>query len=163
MTEPRRSRRLSPALILAFVALVLSLVGTTYAGVQIGRNSVGTFQLRNGSVTTAKLRNDAVTPAKVRGCSSNALAIGPGCVETGLRPAKGYSEAVAICAAVESRLPFVAELAGLASLGRPLGNPELVADRTNRGLQLVLFSDARVTDEESIDTARRFRCVSSPV
>lgn len=164
MSEPRPShRRLSPALVLAIIALVLSLVGTTYAGVQIGRNSIGTFQLRDGSVTTSKLRNGAVTPAKARGCPSNTIAIGPGCVEAGLRPPKGYSEAVAACAAVEGRLPFVAELAGIAALGQPLGNPELVADLAGRGVQMVLFPDARVTEEESIDTARRFRCVTSPV
>jgi hypothetical protein len=150
---------------LAFIALLLSLVGTAYAGIQIGRNSIGTFQLRDGSVTTSKLRDGAVTPAKARGCASNSIAIGPACVEAGLRPAKGYGEAVATCAAVEGRLPFAIELAAIAALGRPLGNPELVADHVDDGReqQLVLFADARVTAEEPIDTARRYRCVTSPV
>jgi hypothetical protein len=152
-------------LVLAFIALALSFAGTAYAGIQVGRNSVGTFQLRDGAVTTSKLRDGAVTAVKVSGCPSNSIAIGPGCVEAGLRPAKGYGDAVATGAAVGGRLPFVAELAALAALGRPLGNPELVADHpdSDRGDQLVLFQDARTTVEEPIDTQRRFRCVTSPV
>ena len=162
--QPReRRRRVSPALILAIVAVVLSLAGTTYAGVQIGRSSIGTFQLRNGSVTTAKLHDGAVTAAKAQGCPSNTIAIGPGCVENGLRPPKGYSEAVAICAAAEGRLPSVSELAAIASLGHPLGNPELTGELGGRERQVVIFSDARTVGEDTIGTPRRFRCVLSPV
>jgi hypothetical protein len=161
--SPRSTRRWpSPALVLALAAIVLSLVGSAYAGIQLGRNSVGTFQLRDGAVTAKKIRNGAVTAAKVRGCPSNTLPIGPGCVEAGLRPAAGYSEAVATCAGIEGRLPLVAELAGIAALGRPIGDPELVGEGTTRQSQTVLYSDARQTTEEPINTARRFRCVISP-
>lgn len=158
-------RRVSPALIVAVIALILSLAGTTYAGIQIGRGSVGTFQLKKGAVTTSKLANGAVTPAKARGCPSNAIAIGPGCVEAGLRPPLGYSAAVLTCAQAKGRLPFASELAAIASLGQALGNPELVSDHIveSRKNQLVIFPDARVTAEEPIDTSRRFRCVVSPV
>ena len=130
MNEPHTSgRRPSPALLIAIVAVILSLAGTAYAGVELGRSSVGTFQLKNGSVTTAKLRDDAVTAAKAAGCPSNTVAIGPGCVEAGLRPAAGYSAAVSTCASVGGRLPLVAELDGILALGKPLGDPELVADQ----------------------------------
>jgi hypothetical protein len=167
MNEPRTSRRPSPALVIAIVAVILSLAGTAYAGVQLGRSSIGTFQLKDGSVTTSKLHNGAVTTAKAKGCPSNTVAIGPGCVEAGLRPAAGYSVAVSTCASVGGRLPFVAELDGILALGKPLGNPELVADQVRAGvgreLQLVLYPDGRQTLEEPLNTGRRFRCVISPV
>lgn len=159
-----RRRRPSPALVLAVIALVLALAGTTYAGVQLGRNSVGTFQLRNGAVATAKLRNGAVTASKLRGCAPNAVEIGPACIEVNLRAPKGYSEAVATCAAIGGRLPFISELTALASLGRPLGDPELVGDVSVNGgrfEQTVLFPDGRVATRETIGTARRYRCVTA--
>lgn len=151
-------------MIVAIIAVVLSLAGTAYAGIQIGRNSIGSFQLRDGAVTTAKLRNGAVTAAKLKGCPSNSIEIGPGCVENGLRPAAGYSAAVATCASIGGRLPFVSELAAIAALGKPLGNPELAGDRITQGRseQLIVYADPKVTATEPIETARRFRCVTSP-
>jgi hypothetical protein len=60
------SRRPGAALIVAVVALIAALSGTAYAGITIGKNSVGNKQLRNKSVGTAKLRNGAVSTAKLR-------------------------------------------------------------------------------------------------
>lgn len=61
------SRRPSPALVVACLALGLALGGTGYAtGLQIPRNSVGTPQLKNRAVTTAKIANNAVTSAQIR-------------------------------------------------------------------------------------------------
>jgi len=60
------SRRPSPAMVVACLALLVALGGSSFAAVsQLGRNSVGTLQLRNGAVTNPKLRNNAVTSAKV--------------------------------------------------------------------------------------------------
>jgi len=60
-------RRPSPAMIVACIALLVALGGTSVAAVsQLARNSVGTPQLRNGAVTTPKLRNGAIATAKVR-------------------------------------------------------------------------------------------------
>ena len=47
---------------LGFVALFIVLGGTAFA---LGRNTVGTTQLKRDSVTTAKIRDGAVTPAKL--------------------------------------------------------------------------------------------------
>ncbi|MGH7541476.1 MAG: hypothetical protein ACRELC_10795 [Gemmatimonadota bacterium] len=59
--------RPSPAMVVACLALIVALGGTSVAAVsQLARNSVGTPQLRNGAVATPKLRNNAVTSAKVR-------------------------------------------------------------------------------------------------
>lgn len=159
-----RLRLPKPALVIACIALVLSLAGTTYAGVQIGRNSVGTFQLKNGAVTAAKLRDGAVTAAKLN-CPPASVLIATGCVEEGLRGPAGYGAAVADCAASGGRLPFITELNALGSLGKPLGNPELVADVSVNGShfpQTLLYSEGRVAVTETIDTPRRYRCVTSP-
>ena len=61
-------RRPSPAMIVACIALLVSLGGTSVAAVSqlVPRNSVGTAQLRVGAVTNAKVRNNAITSAKVQ-------------------------------------------------------------------------------------------------
>jgi hypothetical protein len=70
--------RISPALVVASVALFVSLAGGAYAAFSVPRNSVGTRQLRNGSVTGPKVRNGAVTASKVRARSLLALDFAPG-------------------------------------------------------------------------------------
>jgi hypothetical protein len=51
-------RRPSPALVVACVALLVALGGTSVAAVNaLGPNSVGTLQLQNEAVTSAKVRN----------------------------------------------------------------------------------------------------------
>lgn len=58
------ARRPSPAMVVALVALVCALTGTAWAA--LGKNSVGTKQLKTGAVTSAKIKKGAVTAAKVR-------------------------------------------------------------------------------------------------
>ena len=57
------SRRPSPALIISIIALIAALSGTAYAA--LGKNSVGSRQLKAKSVKTGKIANNAVTSAKV--------------------------------------------------------------------------------------------------
>ncbi len=62
----RRTRHLlTPANVIACVALFVALGGTGWAGQVIGHNAVGTAQLKSNSVTTSKLANSAVTKAKL--------------------------------------------------------------------------------------------------
>jgi hypothetical protein len=56
-------RRPSPAMIVAIVALIAALSGTAYAA--LGKNSVGSRQLKAQAVTSGKIANNAVTSAKV--------------------------------------------------------------------------------------------------
>ncbi len=49
------SRKPSPAMVVACVALVVALGGTGYAAFRLPTGSVGTKQLRNGAVTKAKI------------------------------------------------------------------------------------------------------------
>jgi hypothetical protein len=60
-----RIRRPSPALIVATIALIVSMGGTGYAAFTLPRNSVGTKQLRNGSVTAAKVKRHSLTGAQI--------------------------------------------------------------------------------------------------
>jgi hypothetical protein len=60
------SRRMSPALVVSFVALFVALGGSAYAvSSTLPDNSVGTAQLRNGAVTTIKIADHAVTGTKL--------------------------------------------------------------------------------------------------
>jgi hypothetical protein len=50
-------------MVVAIIALVLALTGTAFAA--LGKNSVGTRQLKSKAVTTGKIANNAVNAAKV--------------------------------------------------------------------------------------------------
>jgi hypothetical protein len=60
------SRRPSPALVVAIVALVVAMFGTAYAATQLPKNSVGTKQLKANAVTKAKIKKNAITTAKIK-------------------------------------------------------------------------------------------------
>jgi hypothetical protein len=53
----------SPALVVAVIALIAALTGTAWAA--LGKNSVGSRQLKAKAVTTGKIANNAVNGAKV--------------------------------------------------------------------------------------------------
>jgi hypothetical protein len=58
--------RPSPALVVACVALLVALGGTSIAAVsQLAKNSVGTAQLKNNAVTTPKVKNATVNASKI--------------------------------------------------------------------------------------------------
>jgi hypothetical protein len=65
--QPAGSRkhfgRPSPAMVVAVIALICALTGTAYAA--LGKNSVGSRQLKSKAVTTGKIANNAVNGAKV--------------------------------------------------------------------------------------------------
>jgi hypothetical protein len=59
-------RRPSPALVIACLALLVALTGTSYATVlNVPKNSVGTPQLKRNAVKPAKLAPNAVRTAHV--------------------------------------------------------------------------------------------------
>ena len=60
-----RVRRPSPALIVAIIALIVSMGGTGYAAFTLPRNSVGTKQLQNGAVTAAKVKRHSLTGKQI--------------------------------------------------------------------------------------------------
>jgi len=60
----QRLRRPSPALVIAVIALICALTGTAWAA--LGKNSVGSKQLKKNSVTTAKIKKEAVAAGKIK-------------------------------------------------------------------------------------------------
>ena len=66
--------RPTPAMVVACIALLVALGGTSIAAVNaLAPNSVGPVQLRAGAVTKPKLRNNAVTGVKVLNHSLSAV------------------------------------------------------------------------------------------
>jgi hypothetical protein len=53
-------RRPSPPMVVAFVALMVALAGTSYAAIQLPANSVGTKQLKKNAVTGKKVKNGSL-------------------------------------------------------------------------------------------------------
>ncbi|HNC15865.1 MAG TPA: hypothetical protein PLV77_08190, partial [Solirubrobacterales bacterium] len=53
-------RKPSPALVVAIIALIVALGGTSYAAFKLPKNSVGTKQLKKNAVTVKKLRKNSV-------------------------------------------------------------------------------------------------------
>lgn len=64
--------------LVAYLALVIALGGTSYAAVQLPRNSVGAPQIKKNAVAQVELRRNAVTSAKVKNRSlrTGDLAVG---------------------------------------------------------------------------------------
>ncbi len=59
-------KRLTYANVVSTLVLFLVIAGgTAFAAAKLGKNTVGTKQLKNNAVTTAKIKNGAVTGAKV--------------------------------------------------------------------------------------------------
>lgn len=63
MTRVLRRLRPSPALVVASIALTVSLGGVGYAATRLPRNSVGALQLRNNAVSSAKVKNHSLKSA----------------------------------------------------------------------------------------------------
>lgn len=77
-----RDRRPSPAIVVASIALLVALGGTSIAAVnQLAANSVGTSQLKNNAVTTPKIKNNAVASAKIAGNAVNSGKIANGTIQ----------------------------------------------------------------------------------
>jgi hypothetical protein len=71
-------RRPSASMVVACGALLLSLTGTGLADVAaLGKNTVGTPQLRTGAVTAPKMRSGAVTTAKLRNNAVTLVKLAP--------------------------------------------------------------------------------------
>jgi hypothetical protein len=77
------SHRPSPAMLVALLALFVSLGGSAYAALTLPNNSVGTMQLMHGAVTGAKLHAGAVTAQSVKRHSLQAADFAAGQLPTG--------------------------------------------------------------------------------
>ena len=66
-------RRISPAMIVALIALVFSLAGTSYAVTKLPSNSVGTAQIKNSAVTSQKIKDGSVAPVDLTAAAKATL------------------------------------------------------------------------------------------
>jgi hypothetical protein len=73
---------MTPANVLAGMALFVALGGTGWAAEVLGSNSVGTPQLKASAVTSAKLASSAVTTPKIASGAVTKSKIGKGAVST---------------------------------------------------------------------------------
>jgi hypothetical protein len=64
--EPLPRLRPSPALVVACLALAVSLGGTSYAAITLPKNSVGTKQLKKNAVISTKVKNGSLLRADFR-------------------------------------------------------------------------------------------------
>lgn len=104
----RRRTFPAPATVIASLALLVALGGTSVAAVSaLPRSSVGTAQLKGGAVTTAKLSGGAVTSAKVRNGSLLGVDFAPGQLPPGPQGPAGLNAREDILAetAVDSASP----------------------------------------------------------
>jgi hypothetical protein len=62
-SKRKRLRAPSPAMVVACIALAVTLSGASYAATSLARNSVGTAQLKANAVTGAKVANGSLTRA----------------------------------------------------------------------------------------------------
>jgi hypothetical protein len=65
----------SPAMVMAFIALLVAIGGTSYAALRLPPKSVGTAQLKNRAVTAAKVAPHSLTAANIKESALSALSV----------------------------------------------------------------------------------------
>jgi hypothetical protein len=63
--QPKRRPRITYANVMSTVALMVALGGTSYAAINLPKNSVGSKQIKNGAVHSSDLAKNAVTNSKI--------------------------------------------------------------------------------------------------
>lgn len=140
--------KLSFANVLSVLALFVALGGSAYA-FHLGKNSVGSTQLKKNAVTTTKIKNGAVTGRKIKAatlrtvpsaanaqtlgglsadqitqgsklrCPAGTTLAGGVCFESATRAAAPFIEALETCASLDRSLPSPGELASYLSAHPP--------------------------------------------
>ena len=72
---------LHPATVIAMLALLVALGGTSYAVARLPDDSVGTPQLQDGAVTPRKIAGESITASKLRQGSVTSAAIRNGTIQ----------------------------------------------------------------------------------
>ncbi len=89
------SARPSPAMVVAMLALFVSLGGVSYAATKLAKNSVGARQIKNKAIGTAKIKNNAVTSTKVRNGTLRTADFQPGVLPVVSDGISGYEQVTA--------------------------------------------------------------------
>jgi hypothetical protein len=99
----RLTRLPSPALLVAFAALIVALAGTSYAAITLPKNSVGAKQIRKNAVTASKIRKNAVRSSEVKNRSLLAKDFKAGQLPQGPKGDRGADGASALNAVPSHR------------------------------------------------------------
>src|SRR6266545_9398 len=128
-------KRLSPATVLACIALFVALGGTSIAAVAaLPRNSVGTAQVRNGSLLRVDFRSGQL-PAGARGPAGPAGPIGPA------GPAARW-------ALVSPNGSIVVQSGGITASAKPGPGQYILDFGAAVAGKLIIVSSGRATDPE---------------
>lgn len=76
-SEAHRRLHISPALVMACLALTISLGGVSWAATSLPKNSVGTTQLKKNSVTSLKVKNGSLLASDFKPGQLSAGPAGP--------------------------------------------------------------------------------------
>jgi hypothetical protein len=103
----RIKRLLTFANVMSVLAVFIALGGSAYA-FKLGKNSVGTKQIKGSAVTAAKIKKDAVNGSKIRDSSVNGADLANGAVgSTKIANGAVLSAALASASVVGSKLGLV--------------------------------------------------------
>jgi hypothetical protein len=155
--------KLTYANVMATIAVFLVLGGGAYA-LSLGRNSVGTKQLKPGAVRLS----DTSAGLHLK-CPGRTLFHEGACIETASRSSDEYQDAFNDCLDEGRRWPTVAELQG--ARGRPGINLGVLGEWTSFWYNIVegsTYQYARVVSENGQDSdleltpgvKRAYRCVA---
>jgi hypothetical protein len=136
--------RVSPATVIACVALLVALGSTGYAAATLPRNSVGSSQLKNGAVTNTKLATNAVTTSKVKNGSLLRSDFKSGQVPTGPRGPVGPPGPAGARGPTGPAGPSVSSSWALVSGAGSLiaGSPGVTVQHPSTGIYFVVFPSA---------------------
>jgi hypothetical protein len=179
--------RPTPALVVAVLALVVALGGTSYAAATIGsaqikNNSVKGKDIKDGSLTGKDVKDGSLTGADVadgsltradlpaRTCAADQFRIGADCLIKATRAVGTLNSAINDCNSISGRLPTLEELrtlpsstalaSGVTWTGGALNNYEFSSEFVDDGGLRVVASDfSGNTLFEDGTTPRGHHCV----
>jgi hypothetical protein len=179
------------ALVVAVLALVVALAGTSYAAVQIGssqikNNSVKGKDVKDGNLTGKDVRDKSLTGADILdgsltkadlpavGCAADAYRLATGCLIKATRSVGTINSALTDCNSLGGRLPSLEETkllplsnaltAGVTWAGGNLSNSEFTGEFVeSTGLKVVATDfGGNVLFEDGFAVQRGHHCVVDP-
>ena len=171
----KRIKTPSPAMVVAMIALFVSLGGVSY-GVATG--SINSREIKNNTIRSKDIHNPGVLGRDVKNeslgttdvkngtlrsrdlaCPSDTVRFVSACFERGLRGAATFSVASNNCATVGGRLPTTSELFAFRNApGITLANPEMSSNIYDN-FRYVALNDGGVLSNHNVNTAQQYRCV----
>jgi hypothetical protein len=165
----------SPALVIAVIALFVSLGGVSYG---LARNSVTSRAIKNNTIRSRDIHNPGVTGRDVKNeslgttdvkngslrfsdfaCPAGTTRFASACFENTARSATTFSVASNTCATVGGRLPTASELLAFRNApGITLGADEM-SSNVYDNFRYVTVTDAGALGNQTVNTARQYRCV----